>query len=225
MKRKRYWEIDAVRGAAVAGMVMYHLLVDIEIIFLIPIGVYKIPLLLFARTVATVFILLLGISAAIKFERIRGDGVRRVGLSFGKRALQIGLGAVAISIVTYFMFPNDFIFFGILHFMAVALVLMVPFLYLGKNLLLTTVAVLIIILSFVKQSLFKLNFSSLDYFPLLPWFGIVILGIVIGRIVKFDKKYKTNLLTRIGHKSLLIYLLHQPILWGTLWAVKTIIRQ
>ena len=67
---------------------------------------------------------------------------------------------------------------------------------------------------------------SNDYNPLLPWFGMVLRGIAIARIVPRDKWPRwqphdivTRMLALIGRHSLLFYLLHQPVLLGTLWAV------
>ena len=68
--RGRIWQVDFFRGVAVVGMVIYHFLFDLEFIFQLPIGVYRMPLSLLARTVASIFILIVGVSSAIKFERI-----------------------------------------------------------------------------------------------------------------------------------------------------------
>ncbi len=206
-------------------MILYHFLVDVEMIFEIPIGVFEMPIVLLARAVATLFIFLLGMSAVIKFEKIKKEGVEIVLLYFGKRAIQIGLWAGVISLVTYFLFPDNFIFFGILHFMSISLILIVPFLYWKNKITLLIFGILLICLGFAFQNIFLKNISSLDYFPLLPWFGVVILGMIMGRIIKFNKSIKTNFLANIGQKSLLIYLLHQPILWGGLWILKRIILQ
>jgi uncharacterized membrane protein len=215
--KHRFWQIDFVRGVAITGMVFYHFLVDLEMIYSIPIGVYKIPVVLLARVVATIFILLVGVSGATKFEIIKDAGIKKVSLSFIKRAGIILFWAGIITVVTYIMFPNNFIFFGILHFIGVATILMVPFLYLKNNYLLGITVILFLGLGFVVP---EIKMSTFDYFPLIPWFGVVVLGIVAGRVIKFNKSNKTNLLAEMGQKSLLIYLLHQPILWGTLWIVK-----
>ena len=62
------------------------------------------------------------------------------------------------------------------------------------------------------------NFFTLDYFPLLPWFGVVLLGIYFGKLLypKGKRRFNINLenkyLSFLGRHSLIIYLLHQPIL-------------
>jgi len=212
--QNRYWQIDALRGLALIGMVIYHFLVDLEMIYGIPIGVYKMPVVLLARIVAITFIFLMGMSASIRFEK---SGDYRW---FVKRAINIGFWAGVISVVTYIIFPENYIFFGILHFMAVSILLIIPLLKWNNNIFLLGLGVLIIGLSFVKLNVLLPNLSSFDYFPLVPWFGVVIFGIVSGRVIKLNKINKTSLLARIGQKSLLIYLLHQPILWSGLWIGK-----
>ena len=62
------------------------------------------------------------------------------------------------------------------------------------------------------------NFNTLDYFPLLPWFGVILLGIYFGKLLypKGKRRFNINLenkyLSFLGRHSLIIYLLHQPIL-------------
>jgi uncharacterized membrane protein len=66
-------------------------------------------------------------------------------------------------------------------------------------------------------------FVTVDYFPLLPWLGVVSLGLFAGKILYTDYKRRyylpdlsQSLLTRtfgfLGRHSLLIYLIHQPII-------------
>lgn len=206
-------------------MIIYHFLVDIELLFDVPIGVFKMPVVLLARGVATLFIFLAGVSATIKFKKNKDKGTKNIIFSFTKKAGVILFWAGMITAVTYFMFPKDYIFFGILHFMAVSTILIIPLLYWKNSYLLIALGLTIIGLNLVMQKIIVLNFSSLDYFPLIPWFGVVIFGIVAGRVIVFDKSNKRNLLTIIGQKSLMIYLLHQPILWGGLWMIKKLILQ
>lgn len=223
--KDRFWQIDAWRGMAIVGMIIYHFLVDIELLFDVPIGVFKMPVVLLARGVATLFIFLAGVSATIKFKKNKDKGTKNIIFSFTKKAGVILFWAGMITAVTYFMFPKDYIFFGILHFMAVSTILIIPLLYWKNSYLLIALGLTIIGLNLVMQKIIVLNFSSLDYFPLIPWFGVVIFGIVAGRVIVFDKSNKRNLLTIIGQKSLMIYLLHQPILWGGLWMIKKLILQ
>ncbi|MBI2465215.1 DUF1624 domain-containing protein [Candidatus Shapirobacteria bacterium] len=242
MNNERYWQIDALRGVAIAGMVIYHFLVDLEMIFQVPIGVYKFPVVILARITAILFIALAGISASVKFERIRSVGSRAVWLSYGKRALEILFWAGIVSAVTYIMFPGETVVMGILHFLGLSTLLIVPLLYIKNNLWIGIMALVTFVLAIfipnivathywlIPLGIVPKTFGSLDYFPLIPWFGVMLLGVIIGK--SLSKKLELNvgavsgmckLLTMIGQKSLLVYLVHQPILWGVMTLI-TILR-
>lgn len=236
MNSSRFWQIDTARGIAILGMVIYHFLVDLEMIFRIPIGVYRFPLVLFARIVATLFILLVGISASIKYEKTKDLGFKKVIKIFAKRSFNILFLAGVITVVTFLMFRDETIVMGILHFIGISMILVLPFLFL-KNIFLVITAVLSLglgaVLPFVNTTNYWLlpfgvapkTFSSFDYFPLFPWFGIVLIGIVLGRVFLVRQRKSPNkntFLAKIGQRSLLIYLLHQPILWSSLWIVSRI---
>lgn len=238
----RFWQLDAIRGLAVTGMVAYHFLFDLEYIFQIPIGVQQLPLLLLARTVAMIFILLVGFSSTINFEHLKSHGLRKVISAFVKKALAVFSYALIITLVTFFLFPEETIVFGILHFIALSLILLIPFLYLRPNKLVALVATIIFILGLlvpsVKTSQYWLivlgftspSFSSLDYFPLFPWFGVALLGLVLGReyshaLQKLNASKKNPLflyriISKLGRYSLPVYLWHQPVLWTILLIIK-----
>lgn len=234
MINDRYWQIDVIRGMAVVGMVIYHFLVDVELLFGIPIGVYKFPVIIMARIVATLFIVLAGVSASIKFERLKQQR-KVVFLEFGKKTGEILFWAGIVSSVTYVMFPGETVWMGILHFLGIATILIVPFLYIKNNLWLGIMGTVLLILGLFIPRIETTNywllplgivpktFGSLDYFPIIPWFGLMLLGVILGRTIvkKLDGMHiKTNskllLLSEIGQKSLLVYLLHQPVMWGLL---------
>lgn len=74
---------------------------------------------------------------------------------------------------------------------------------------------------------------TVDFLPLFPWLGIPILGMVIGRwLLDMDDQYlflkwqSNNPLLRLayvaGRYSLLIYMIHQPILFGSLYGILSI---
>lgn len=68
------------------------------------------------------------------------------------------------------------------------------------------------------------GFQSFDYYPLLPWLGITIMGVFLGNFIhekretlKAGSNQIVDFITWSGKHSLLIYMLHQPILLVTLW--------
>ena len=105
---QRFWEIDALRGAAVFGMVIYHFLFDLRFFYLLDIPVFEGYLLIFARLIAIIFIFLVGASSAF-------SQIRRPLSTHLKHALTILLWSGVITLVTYLLFPKEFIYFGILQ--------------------------------------------------------------------------------------------------------------
>jgi uncharacterized membrane protein len=133
---------------------------------------------------------------------------------------------------------RGFILFGVLHFVGVSIVLAYPFLRLRTfNLFAGSIFILIGIylqgLTFNFPWLLWLgfvpyNFYTLDYFPIFPWFGLVLIGIFLGNKFYQDGKrgfklpdlsgsFIVDLLGTLGRNSLAIYLVHQPIIVATLF--------
>jgi len=233
---RRIAAIDAIRGAAIVAMVIYHGAFDLSVRNLIPIDIISDPgWTIFARSIASTFLLLVGVSLVLatrKGFRIQ-PFLRRVGLIAG--------GALLVTLVTWWVEPGEFIFFGILHEIAVASVLALPFLLWMPNWVVAPVAAGVIALPFLYASpvfdapaLWWVGLSAttpvtVDYVPVFPWFGVVLAGIVVGRLLVADFSDSAFARWRPGDRvsraaiwagrwSLAIYLIHQPILYGLLWA-------
>lgn len=227
--RTRLLIIDVVRGLAIAGVVVYHLFWDLEFTGLLATGIARqLAWTLFARTLAGTFMLLVGVNLVLA----HGDGTRWN--AFGKRLGVIALAALAISIVTWLVFPDTFIYFGILH--AIAAASLIGVLFLRLPVIFTFVAgVLAIVFPFMfRDALFdsrwlawigfaKLIPPSNDFVPIFPWVGLTLLGIALAKFVlaraaddrlKRRKPYSRSAysLAWLGRRSLAIYLIHQPIL-------------
>jgi uncharacterized membrane protein len=147
---------------------------------------------------------------------------------------------VAITVATWFVFPDSFIFFGILHHIAVASVLGLPFV--SAPIAVTAAASLLCFLLpsllagpvFDHPWLLWLGLSSYaprsnDFVPLFPWFGVALAGIAAMRLAPLLPSYVARLrdfgqgtpaaLLWAGRHSLGIYLLHQPLLFGLVYLV------
>lgn len=158
-----------------------------------------------------------------------------------KRGLVILSWGMAISLATWFVAPTAFVKFGILHLIG-ASTLLLPFSCNAKRGTILALAVVLIALGMVFNDatvsspfLFPLglpypSFQSLDYFPLLPWFGVILLGTVLGKWLYVERPaWWRNIATRnverapplvwLGRHSLAAYLLHQPLLLGILWLI------
>lgn len=172
---------------------------------------------------AILFILTAGISSTFSKNNI-------------KRGSQVfGLGML-LTIVTFVFTPGSYIKFGILHFMGSSMILYHFISNLKvKYLFLLGTAIIAFGNVFLKTSvassyLFPLglmnkNFISSDYYPLLPWFGVFLYGVIIGKTLYSEKKSllasasKFELISYLGQHSLFIYLIHQPVLLALLFFI------
>ncbi|MBI5040610.1 MAG: DUF1624 domain-containing protein, partial [Gammaproteobacteria bacterium] len=170
------------------------------------------------------------------------SGLRRK--SFLTRLGALAGCAVLISVSSYFIFGPRWIFFGVLHFIAVASVLGLGFVRRPRLALVVGIALIVLDRVFdhavfdqpYLQWLGLMTFKppTEDYVPLIPWFGVVLLGIVLGNHVWLRESPPTlahwhgtqplaRLLSLAGRHSLLVYMLHQPLLLGMLWLVRRIL--
>lgn len=228
--RGRIAAIDIARGIALVAMAIYHFTWDLEFFGyvergLTAVGGWK----MFARCIASSFLVLVGISLYLAHR----NGVRWP--SFWRRWLMVAGAAVVISAGTYFAMPETFIFFGILHQIALASLLGLLFLRLPSLLTLAAAALVIAAPYFLRSTAFdhpafwwlglsSINPRSNDYVPLFPWFGAVLIGIAVARLAAPAGLFErlrgwqpgawSNPLGFIGRHSLAFYLIHQPVLIG-----------
>ena len=234
-KQKRFLEIDLVKGIAVILMIAFHFAFDLAYFANqnIDLGLTNIWWFI-GRSAAILFLLVVGINLTISKENAFTKK-QNILKKFLKKGLKIfGLGLL-ITLVTYILFPQEFILFGILHLIGLSIILSIPFLKFEKlNLILGSALIIIgIALQTMKFNfsfllwlgLIPQNFASFDYFPLMPWFGLILIGIFIGNTCYKNKKNslikKENALTKtfcfLGKNSLVIYLIHQPLLIALLY--------
>jgi uncharacterized membrane protein len=225
--------IDLVRGIALAGMVVYHFSYDLAAERLISADVVdEFGWKLFARAVAGTFLALVGVNLVLANRR----GLRP--WPFLRRLALVAGGAALVTLSTLWFEPGAFVFFGILHEIALASVLAVPFLWAPPWLTAAVAAVVIALPNVFTSPLFDtpalwwvgLSTASpvtVDYVPVFPFFGVVLAGVVGGRLLlaygsdsAFARWRPGNWWERsvivAGRWSLLIYLVHQPVLVGAL---------
>ncbi|HEX7469089.1 MAG TPA: heparan-alpha-glucosaminide N-acetyltransferase, partial [Methanobacterium sp.] len=128
---ERFWEIDFLRGLAVIMMISYHLLFDLSFFGVYPINTSSGFFWYFARITAFMFIFLVGISLHLSYSRAKMSG-RYVGekdlfFKYLKRGLKIFSLGILITLATWIFIRQDFIIFGILHFVGLAIILEYPF--------------------------------------------------------------------------------------------------
>ena len=222
---RRILVLDAVRGGAVAGMVLFHLdwdLADFGYVSAPP--NLSVAWTALGDGVAATFLLLSGIGLALARPYGLGASLRRLALIAGCAAL--------VTLVTAWLFPQDAITFGILHCIVVT-----NLVALGLRdrpvwlLLVLSVAALAAPVWLRTGSTegpvwWWLGLSgtlpqTLDYRPVLPWLGVVLLGLAFGRAVPI-RTYPSRAdrwprgFAKVGRHSLVIYLVHQPVMFGIL---------
>jgi uncharacterized membrane protein len=228
--------VDLARGVALVGMAIYHLSWDFAYFHLAPADFPTIPpMRLFSHVVAGAFLMLAGGSLALAHP----DGAIRW-RAFWRRIALVGGAAAILTVATYGFAPDDAIFFGILHCIALASLLAAPLLRLP-----VWVALAVSALAFAAPVLFAspafnapalvwmglgtVPPRTLDWRPLLPWSGFVVLGLALARLnlgrLTGSRLAQWRPASRLGRTfvwagrhSLAIYLIHQPILFGVLFA-------
>lgn len=223
----RYIEIDLLRTLALAMMVVYHIAFDLDYMYGWPVlrslGVGG---WLLARATATLFLLLVGIGFAISWDR------RPIYRRQAIRGAKILTAAALVSIATYMFDPPAYVRFGVLHLIGTATFLLPFFAPLKEWNALVGIVIIALgkfIAGATAQTSFLLplgippqDFTTLDYFPLLPWLGVILIGIGVGHFFYIRNLHWRQLLPEQspilqslawpGRYSLLMYLLHQPIL-------------
>ncbi|VVB62866.1 Uncharacterised protein [uncultured archaeon] len=240
-KPSRFWELDFIRGLAVVMMVLYHFLYDLNYFGGYTLNVHSGLWLYFAEATAAIFIVLVGVSLTLSASRSQMRGAsEKLYLRFFKRGLRLFSLGLVVTLATYLLIGRGSILFGVLHFIGVSIVLAYPFLRLRTfNLFAGSIFILIGIylqgLTFnfpwlLWLGLVPYNFYTLDYFPIFPWFGLVLIGIFLGnrfyqdgkrgfRLPDLSGSFIVDLLGTLGRNSLVIYLVHQPVIVATCFSL------
>lgn len=228
MKCDRIWELDALRGLCILGMLAVHLLFDLT--GLTGILRWEIPgwLLFVMDWGGVLFFLISGICATLGSRCIR-RGLIVLGCGMAVTAVTVGMSLLGIA------HRAIIIYFGVLHCFGVCMLLW----YLFRKLPTSTLAVLSVLfialglwfrgLTVQSRWLFWLGltfdgFATSDYFPLLPFLGFFLAGAVLGRLLYKEKKtrfpgIRLRFLEWTGRWSLPIYMLHQPIITGLIYLI------
>ena len=227
---ERFFELDFLRGAAVVLMVLFHIGYDLAYFgYATYVTTQDIEWIVFRGVVLSMFLLAVGMSSYFAYR----DRIRYSKLI--KTLVKLVLVSVLISAGSYLVFPQEWIYFGVIHFIAVALVASLVFVRFPK---LSLVAGIAIIGSYlIGYSPFDYIFAysvvhwniprfTVDLVSFTPWFGVVLIGIFLMDKKIFGLKIEHNKTTRrvafLGQHSLAIYLLHQPMLFGLFYIIKLI---
>ena len=223
--------IDGLRGVAILAMIAYHFSYDLRFYRVVTWNFEHDPFWLFARTlIAGTFLMVAGIGLVL------ADRAGAPPAHFWKRVGVIAACAVAVSVGSYLVFPRTFIYFGILHCIAVASLVAwplvrYPWLSIGAGMLVVVAGVTYSDPAFNDRLMSMLGFMTFkppteDYVPLFPWAGAMLIGVAAGHALvrtAFRPLAPLGSLPRwigaMGRHSLAIYMVHQPVLLGALWLV------
>jgi uncharacterized membrane protein len=241
---ERYERLDALRGLAIVWMTVFHFCFDLNYFGFLNQNFYHDPLWTVQRScIVSLFLFCAGSGQAVAFMK---------GLSwprFFKRWRQVVGASLLVTVGSYIVFPESFIYFGILH--GIAAMLLILKLAAGLSFWLVPIGLALISLYWISPlvhqaypSLEFLNSAYFnwigfvgrkpiteDYVPLIPWLGVLFLGFVAGQwILKnrprlFTGELKSNLrpLAVLGQWSLSYYLIHQPVLYGFAFLLRKIL--
>ncbi|MEO8685102.1 MAG: heparan-alpha-glucosaminide N-acetyltransferase [Devosia sp.] len=232
--RPRFAVLDVTRGLAIIAMVVYHFCWDLSYFRFIAANVgFDFGWVVFGRLVLTAFLMLVGIGLVLA----HGRGIRWP--AFWRRQAMVAGAAIVITVATYVAFPDSFVYFGVLHAIAVTSLLALPFLRAPLAMTVAVAAIAILLPAVHSDPFFDAPWTSWigfwvkapptnDLVSVFPWFGIVLLGVIGARLVlgsgaadrlaaiQPDNRL-ARVLSRMGRWSLIIYLVHQPILLGVLF--------
>jgi uncharacterized membrane protein len=226
VENRRIWEIDLLRALAIILMVIFHMVFDLNQFAEMNIEYQSGFWYWEGKISALIFIFLAGISSGLSKSTVR-------------RGIRVFLFGMALTLVTYFFFKDQYTRFGILHLLGTGMVLF-PFLKRISNIVLFFSAVFIAFAAIpIKYQLADSSlllpfgimyrgFTTLDYYPLVPYFSVFILGILAYKIYYYkrlsifnyylDNKY----ISMISKNSLVIYLLHQPLFYAIIYFIRSI---
>ncbi len=241
----RFWDVDVVRGIAMVLVATYHFVYDLDFLAGYPVNAVGMFWGNFADTSAFMFVFLAGLSLALSHQRARMKVGPEANLfpKYLRRGLRIFGYGMGITVV-FWVLKAGVVIFGILHMLGVSIILAYPFLrrrwtnlFFGLSVVAAGAFIQADQNSFVLPGVwgfllapfgvFPAGVYMADYRALLPWFGVVLLGLFVGNTFYLRRRDVKPLgqaprpmrpLAFVGRHTLFIYLIHQPILIALLWA-------
>jgi len=241
MASQRFDSIDSLRGVAIVWMTVYHFCFDLNHFGWLKQDFYNDPFWTLQRTaIVSLFLFCAGLGQAVAVEQ------GQTWLRFWKRWGQVAACALLVSAASYWMYPKSFIYFGVLHGIALMLIVVRLTAGWGQWLWLAgAVAVAAKPLAMGAHAAWpELDFLNArawnwlglisrkpiteDYVPLVPWLGVMWWGMAAGQWLLRNRRDRlqrplqrgTRPLAWLGRWSLTWYMLHQPVLIGALTLLK-----
>lgn len=241
--RERFDRLDALRGVAIVWMAVFHFCFDLN-----HFGLWE-PRQFFTRdpfwttqrtAIVTMFLFCAGLAQAVALQGADATAPRW-DRRFWRRWGQVAGCALLVSAGSATMFPKSWIFFGVLHGIAVMLLLLRVLAPLRAAWLLPLALGALALPHFARQPWLNAPWLAWiglpqtkplteDYVPVLPWLGVMLLGLVAGRWLLAHRRgllagavpALAAPLATLGRFSLSFYMLHQPVLIGALMGGRTL---
>lgn len=241
MTGRRFDSIDALRGIAIVWMTAFHFCFDLNHFQYIRQDFYNDPFWTWQRTaIVSLFLFCAGLGQAVAVDQQQSAS------RFWKRWAQVAGCALLVTAGSYFVFPRTYIHFGVLH--GIALMLVIVRFSAGWGRWLWLAGALALALKFIAVQahgawpaadflndkpwnwlgLISRKPVTEDYVPLIPWLGVMWWGMAAGQWLL--RRHRAVLaqplpaaaapLSWLGRWSLSWYMLHQPVLFGILLALR-----
>lgn len=227
-RNERLISIDQMRALALVLMAVFHFGYDLSVFGYLSFD-SKAPFwAIFRSIIVTLFFLSVGASLVLA----NTNGIRW--RAFWIREIKIVAGALTFSVVTWFLYPDNWIWFGVLHFIAVASLLALPLIHAPRLALSAGIAIIALFnltdwfnLAPLYQALHEpLNLPNrtMDLTRLIPWLGMVYIGIYLGHrrffgINRLPFLPATGPFLWLSRHSLGFYMIHQIPLYGLAWLI------
>ena len=226
-RNARVNEVDILRGMAIVLMVIFHFFYNLAAFDWLDISTNKdIEWRVFRAVIVSGFLLAVGMSSYLVYSK----HVNLIKLS--KTVAKLISVALLLTVGSLFMYPNAWVYFGIIHFIAVALPISVIFARFPTVALIVGVACLAAYhLDWISMRpiwLWSVEHLSIprkttDLVSFIPWISPVLIGIYLMHKSLFNIRIKDNVISDklafLGRHSLAIYLIHQPIMYGAMLAI------
>lgn len=223
----RYPRPDVMRGSAILLMIFFHGWYDLSVFGFVTMSMANPVWYSLRAVIVSLFCLTAG--ASLVWAHSKGMRWR----AYAKRQGQLALGALIVTVFSLVAYPTHWIYFGILHFFVLALFFSLPLLNFPRLSLILGVSLIAAERLGVPytnpwaydllQPILNLPGGTMDRMYLLPWLGVVWVGIWLGHqpwlrggLPDFPAK---SLFIWLGQRPLVIYLVHQPVLFGLAWAL------
>lgn len=215
MDNERINEIDVARFIAIVLMIIYHIVYDLSEYTDINVNINALVWEIVGKTAAFLFIFISGVCSGIGNDTV-------------ERGMYVFSWGMVTTFITYIFDENQYIRFGILHLLGFSMIISLLIRRLNTFLKFVIAASAVILgwtfneitsnfIILLPLGITYKDFTSFDYYPIMPYISLFIMGIIFQEIFYKNKrskfKIKSNYFIRyVSSNSLTLYILHQPVI-------------